>query len=133
MEVPTLGIAILDGATRVSTPGGLLRLDELSGSGPQGPARPAGPAGPPGEDADTSQFYSKTQTNTLLSFKQNNIASTAGTGTELFNNGMMRRLVSGTNVTLTIDGNDNIIITAAGGVWRHTFYNCGIFKFSNNP
>ena len=92
-----------------------MRLDELPGSGPQGPAGPAGPEGPPGSDADTSQFYSKTQTNTLLTAKQNNIVSTPGSGTVLFNNGLMRRFVSGSNVTLSIDSNDNLVVAATGG------------------
>ena len=60
MQAPTLGLLILDGATRAMTQSsGLVRLDSLSGSGPQGPAGPAGPPGEDGEDADTSQFYTK--------------------------------------------------------------------------
>ena len=51
---------VLSGNTRVRTPTGLVRLDELSGSGPAGPA---GPAGPPGETGtvDTSLYYNKLQ------------------------------------------------------------------------
>ena len=65
-----LGFETLPGNTRVRTQNGLVRLDELSGSGPQGLAGPAGPEGPPGSDADTSQFYSNTQTNTWLALTE---------------------------------------------------------------
>ena len=79
------GLFILDGSARVRTDNGLIRLDELSGSGPQGEPGPAGPqgvqgpagpvgatgpqgaagpqgpAGEDGQDADTTQFYTKPQ------------------------------------------------------------------------
>ena len=59
----TLGFNTLAGNTRVRTPSGLVRLDQIS-SGSQGPAGPAGPAGTQGPTGtvDTSQFYNKTQT-----------------------------------------------------------------------
>ena len=61
-----LGFETLAGNTRVRTPTGLVRLDQLSGSGPQGPVGPAGPvgadgaAGADGADGtiDTAQFLS---------------------------------------------------------------------------
>ena len=56
----TLGFNTLAGNTRVRTPSGLVRLDQIS-SGSQGPAGPPGPQGPPGT-VDTSQYYNKTQT-----------------------------------------------------------------------
>ena len=80
-----IGFDTLSGATRVRVNGTLVRLDELSGSGPQGEPGPQGPAGatgpqgptgatgaqgptgatgpqgPTGEDADTTQFYTKPQ------------------------------------------------------------------------
>ena len=56
----TLGFNTLAGNTRVRTPTGLVRLDEIS-TGAQGPAGPQGPQGPPGT-VDTSQYYNKTQT-----------------------------------------------------------------------
>ena len=56
----TLGFNTLAGNTRVRTPSGLVRLDQIS-SGSQGPAGPQGPQGPPGT-VDTSQYYNKTQT-----------------------------------------------------------------------
>ena len=51
---------VLSGNTRVRTPDGLVRLDELSGSGPAGPP---GEQGPPGETGtvDTSLYYNKLQ------------------------------------------------------------------------
>ena len=71
------GVDTLPGATRVRVNGTLVRLDELSGSGPQGPPGPQGADGPQGAtgaqgatgpqgaqgDAgvvDTSTFYTKT-------------------------------------------------------------------------
>ena len=85
-----VGYSTLPGSTRVRTPNGLVRLDQLSGSGPVGPQGPAGPAGvdgpagpagatgtqgpvgatgpqgPAGEDADTTQVYTKLQTDFAL-------------------------------------------------------------------
>ena len=43
-----VGYNTFAGTTRVRTPNGLVRWDELSGSGPAGPAGPTGPAGPAG-------------------------------------------------------------------------------------
>ena len=80
-----IGFDTLSGSTRVRVNGTLVRLDELSGSGPQGEPGPQGPAGatgpqgptgatgaqgptgatgpqgPAGEDADMTQFYTKPQ------------------------------------------------------------------------
>ena len=51
----------------------------------------------------------------MMGLKEDNIVTTPGTGTVLFNNGMLRRLISGTGLTFTLDNNDNIILTATGG------------------
>ena len=64
MLAPALGIAVLEGSTRVRTQNsGLIRLDSLPGStgpaGPQGNQGEPGEQGAPGQDADTSQFYTK--------------------------------------------------------------------------
>ena len=56
---------VLSGNTRVRTPNGLVRLDELSGSGPQGPEGPQGPQGEPGV-VDTTNFYNKGTVDFLL-------------------------------------------------------------------
>ena len=82
-----VGYNTLPGSTRVRVNGALVRLDELSGSGAQGPQGAQGPAGdtgaqgpqgdtgpqgatgpqgPAGEDADTTQFYTKLQTDFAL-------------------------------------------------------------------
>ena len=100
MEVPTLGIAILDGATRVSTPNGLVRLDELGG-----------------DDVDLTNYYNKNEVDTRLLFKQHIISSTSGAGQELWDstNNMVKRLVAGTGVTLTIDANGNVVLDSTGG------------------
>ena len=57
------GLFVLDGSARIRTDNGLVRLDQLSGSGPQGPPGPEGPTGPDGVDGtvDTSQFYNKSE------------------------------------------------------------------------
>ena len=64
-----IGFDTLSGSTRVKVNGTLVRLDELPGSGPQGPQGETGPQGPQGaagEDADTTQFYTKLQTDFAL-------------------------------------------------------------------
>ena len=67
-----IGFNTLSGSTRVKVNGTLVRLDELPGSGPQGPQGPQGETGPQGpqgaagEDADTTQFYTKLQTDFAL-------------------------------------------------------------------
>ena len=48
MDPTTLGITVLGGDTRVRTNGQLIRLEELSGSGPTGPAGETGPQGATG-------------------------------------------------------------------------------------
>ena len=45
MDSTTLGITVLGGDTRVRTNGQLIRLDQLSGSGPAGPQGEQGPQG----------------------------------------------------------------------------------------
>ena len=104
------GLLIIDGSTRVRrrNPPSLVKLEDLSGSGP------AGPPGPPGDPVDTTQFYNKTAMNIMLGLKEDNIVSTLGTGTVLFNDGQLRRLIAGTGLSITIDGNDNIILTTTG-------------------
>ena len=59
---------VLSGNTRVRTPNGLVRLDELSGSGPQGPPGEQGPQGPQGEPGtvDSSLYYTKGQVDFAL-------------------------------------------------------------------
>ena len=111
-----LGFEVLPRGTRLRTQNGLVRLDQLSGSGPQGPAGPSGPAGPAGT-VYTSQFYTKAQADVLLASKNHLISSTAGSGTEVWDsaNNMIRRLVAGTGTTLTLDANGNIVVTATGG------------------
>ena len=53
MDSTTLGITVLGGDTRVRTNGQLIRLDQLSGSGPQGETGPAGPTGETGPQGAT--------------------------------------------------------------------------------
>ena len=60
-----VGFSTLPGSTRVRTKhNGLVRLDELSGSGPQGEQGPLGEKGDQGDPGtiDTSNFYSTLQT-----------------------------------------------------------------------
>ena len=121
----SVGFNTLAGNTRVRTPQGLVRLDLLSGSGPQGPQGPTGPTGATGANGadgadgtvDTTQFYTKTQADILLAFKQHIISSTSGAGTEVWDsaNNLVRRLVAGTGVTLSLDANGNIVVDSTGG------------------
>ena len=104
-----LGFSVIPGNTRVRTQSaGLVRLDQLSGSGP------AGPAGPPGPAVDTSQYYNKGEVDIRLSLKEDNIVSTPGTGTGLFSNGMLRKLVAGNSTSISINGEDNLVVDATG-------------------
>ncbi len=64
------GLFVLDGNARVRTPSGLVKLQDLSGSGPQGPAGPAGAQGPPGV-VDYSNVYTKAEVNGALALKEN--------------------------------------------------------------
>ena len=48
MDSTTLGITVLGGDTRVRTNGQLIRLDQLSGTGPAGPQGEQGETGPQG-------------------------------------------------------------------------------------
>ena len=58
-----IGTNVLPGNTRVRTPSGLVRLDQLSGSGPQGPQGPPGEKGDTGDTGtvDSSNYYNKLQ------------------------------------------------------------------------
>ena len=60
----TVGSNTLPGSTQLRTANGLVRLDELSGSGPQGAQSPPGEKGNQGDPGavDTSNFYSTLQT-----------------------------------------------------------------------
>ena len=59
-----VGFNTLPCNTRIKTSSGLVRLDELSGAGPQGEQGPFGENGDQGDPGtiDTSNFYSKLQT-----------------------------------------------------------------------
>ena len=103
----------MEGSTRVRTPNGLVRLDQLSGSGPQGPAGPAGPAGedgdagpqgptgpvgpqgetgatgpqgPAGEDGvvDTSNYYNKPQIDFMFATTPPSILSHTAPGAQVW-------------------------------------------------
>ena len=69
MDSTVLGIKVLGGDTSVRSNGQLIRLDQLSGTGPAGPQGEQGPQGiqgEPGRDGadgtvDTTIFYNKAQ------------------------------------------------------------------------
>ena len=67
-----------------------------------------------GSGINLNNYYNKSETDLRLLFKQDNIVTTSGAGTVLFNNGMLRRLISGTGTTLSLDSNDNVVIDATG-------------------
>ena len=73
----TVGFNTLPGSTRVRTPSGLVRLDQLSGSGPHGPAGPTGPQGPA---VDTTLFYTEAQVDGALSLKEDLVQTGTHTG-----------------------------------------------------
>ena len=78
----TVGYNTLPGTTRVRTPNGLVKLQELSGSGPQGPAGPAGPQGPV-VTVDYSNLYTKAEVDGALAFKQNLLQISPSTGSKV--------------------------------------------------
>ena len=96
---------------RRSNPPSLVKLEDLSGSGPAGPPGVAGPAGDDGT-VDYSNIYTKQEVDTRLLFKQQLVSSTSGTGTEVWDSGMVRRLVAGSGVTLSLDANENIVVAS---------------------
>ena len=67
-----------------------------------------------GSGINLNSYYTKTETDLRLTFKQDNIVTTSGTGTVLFNNGMLHRLIAGSGTTLTLDSNDNVVIANTG-------------------
>ena len=84
------GLLILDGNARVRTPSGLVKLQELSGSGPQGPAGPQGPQGEPGV-VDTSLVYTKAEVDGALLFKENRWQTGTQPGAKIWD-GTLRQL-----------------------------------------
>ena len=97
-----IGTNVLPGNTRVRTPSGLVRLDQLSGSGPQGPP---GEKGDPGEPVDTSLFYTKLQTDFALAANRPSAGLSDG--------------------AQTYDSSSNVIrnILGTGGIVTHLFMN----------
>ena len=109
------GLFILDGSARVRTDNGLVRLDQLSGSGPQGPPGPEGPTGPAGVDGtvDTSQFYNKsevfnkTEVDFKLLLKQSLLTTHPGNGSRVWDNtnGMVRNLIGRNGIQICVHQN----------------------------
>ena len=101
------GLFILDGSTRVRTDSGLVRLSELSGSGPEGPAGPPGPKGDQGDPGvvDTSNYYTIAQTDVALATNRPSASLSDG--------------------ARTYDSNTNVIrnILGTGGIVTHIFMN----------
>ena len=109
MDSVTTGLSILDGrTTRVVTSSGLVFLEDIGG------------------DTDLSGYYTKQEINqrrasidTQLLFKQHVISSTPstpGSAIEVWDSAasMVRRLVAGTNISLTLDAHGNIIVGSTG-------------------
>ena len=94
----SLGFDTLAGNIRVRTANGLVRLDQL------------------GANPDLSGVYTKSEVDTRLLFKQHVISSTSGTGTEVWDStaNMVRGLVAGTGVTLSLDASGHIIVDSTG-------------------
>ena len=99
-----IGTNVLAGNTRVRTASGLVRLDQLSGSGPQGPPGEKGDTGDTGT-VDTTLFYTKLQTDFALA--ANRPSAGLGDGAQ------------------TYDSSSNVIrnILGTGGVVTHIFHN----------
>ena len=88
---PMLGLQILDGSTRVRTSAnGLVKLEDIAG-----------------DPTDLSNYFTQSEVTNQLLFKQHIIASTPGSASTLQiwddTSNAVRRLVAGSNVTLTQD------------------------------
>ena len=105
------GIFIIDGSTFVRTDSGLVRLSELSGSGPQGEQCVQGEQGPPGEKKGddgtvyTRHYYTIVQTKFALAANRPSVSLSGG--------------------AQTYDSNANVIrnILGTGGIVTHIFMN----------
>ena len=95
----TTGIAVLSGtATKVrKSDGTLVRLEDLSSGG-----------GTPGD------VYTKSEVDIRLTFKHHLLDNSAGSGSTLLANNLLRRLQPGGNVTIVEDANGNLVIASAG-------------------
>ena len=111
MDSTTLGLTVLGGDTRVRTNGQLIRLDQLSTTGPAGPQGPigatgaTGPAGPAGEDGadgqdgtsiNVSNYYNKQQVNFVFATTPPTIYSALTPGAKVWDDT--------TNLTRAIKG-----------------------------
>ena len=113
------GLLILDSETRIQTDAGLVKITDLEGSaGPQGPPGPEGPQGTP---ADTSLFYSKSEVDIRLLFKENTLNTHVSDGAKVFDTSqrLMRNIFGRNGIQTFIymnpqDGadtlNDSIVI-----------------------
>ena len=92
----SVGFNTLAGNTRVRTANGLVRLDSFSTGG-------------------AVDAYSKAQTDFFLGLKQNTLDSNLGARSTLISGSTLRRIVAGSNISVTEDADGNIVLTAAGG------------------
>ena len=76
----TVGFNTLSGSTRVRTPSGLVRLDQLSGSGPKGDQGDQGESGV----VDYSNIYTKAQVDGALLLKEGLIQMGTHPGVKIF-------------------------------------------------
>ena len=126
MDSTKLGIAVLDGSTRIRPNGQLIRLEELASTpgppGPQGEQGIQGIQGPAGEDGqdgtvDTSNFYNKAQVDFLLMMNTPSIGTYPGQGIRVWDDqqDLMRNLVGQNGVSVSLHGDgDRIIIDGSG-------------------
>ena len=99
----TVGFNTLSGSTRVRTSTyGLVKLEDLSGSGPAGPIGPAGPAGPAGT-VDYSNLYTKAEVDASLLFKENLLQTGTHPGANIWDSALRQlRIVLGQNGIQTL-------------------------------
>ena len=66
-------------------------------------------------DNDLSNYYTKSDVDIRLAFKQLLLDHRYGNGSTLLASNLIRRLVAGDNVTITQDADGNMIIASTGG------------------
>ena len=96
-DLPINKVVISDSAGKISSAN--LSIDDIiSGSG-----------------INLNNYYTKAETDIRLSFKQHLLDNTSGNGSTILNSNLIKRLVAGTNVSITENADGNLVFASTGG------------------